>query len=106
MSHLELQGKALFSIFLLLSSWSAIFFYVYTSRIAFAPLTSRGIKRTTEENGTSDSSAPVPNPSQQSGVADSSSPERVAIEACSPKSVYALASKVGRSFRRFKLNSR
>lgn len=74
-------------------TWSAIFFYVYTSRIAFAPLSSRGIKRAAEEDGTSGSSAPVPNPSQQSGVADSSSPKHVVMEARS-KSVYALASKI------------
>jgi long-subunit fatty acid transport protein len=77
-------------------SWSAIFFYVYTSTIAFAPLSSRGIKKAAAgENEAPDrADSPLCPQNQTLGATKASSSKKVMTGVCSPKSIYALASKV------------
>ena len=76
-------------------SWSAIFFYIYTSRITFAKVKSQGAAATADGP-----SSIEPDPSQHPEAVRPSRLETITAEACSPKSVYALASKVGSLFLR------
>jgi len=72
-------------------SWSAIFFYMYTSQITFAPIGSQSTKETASNQGPPLSISDPP----QNSEAVSTSPSKTATAGvCSPKSVYALASKV------------
>jgi len=73
-------------------SWSAIFFYMYTSQITFASVRSQGIAETTTEGDKASNGSS--NPLQDSGVVSASTPKTAVMEACSPKSAYALARKV------------
>ena len=76
-------------------SWSAIFFYMYTSRIAFSPIRSQGATKTVaEEGGSLGPQSSISNPPQISEAASASPLKTTATNAYSPKSVYALASKV------------
>ena len=95
MSPLERLNVLFFSKFCSRFSWSAILFYMYTSNIQFAPLSSRGIeKAVTEEKEVTDGSTPTSDSSQNLGVFGASSLKNVVVDECSPKSVYSLANKV------------
>ena len=65
---------------------------MYTSQISFAPIRSQ--KTVTEESETSDRPSSISDPPQNSEAASAPPLKTTATEACSPKSVYALASKV------------
>ena len=70
---------------------------MYTTRITFATLSSLGA--TAEENGTSDNPLSIGSSHLQNPEVVNASPSNTAVvEACSPKSVYALASKVIHGF--------
>ena len=71
-------------------SWSAIFLYVYTGRIAFAPIGSRNAP-SKETQGTSEDGQKS---SQDRGGPSTTSPGAITVEPCSPKSIYRLANKV------------
>lgn len=72
-------------------SWSAIFFYVYTSQITFAPIKSQGTIEAASNEGPPSSISDSP---QNSEAASTPPSKTVTTGACSPKSVYALANKV------------
>jgi len=73
-------------------SWSAIFLYVYTGQITFTNLGSQGVTTKEEDrDGCSQGEGTSP---QDSGGSSVPSPGAVAVEPCSPKSVYCLADKV------------
>ena len=76
-------------------SWSAIFFYAYTSRITFSTIISPGATTESQGKETPDGSSLVESGlPQMSEVASPPLSGVAAVESCSPKSVYALASRV------------
>ena len=82
--------------------------YMYTSQITFGTVGSQGttVMAVTKENETPDSpSLTDPNPLQNLEAVSAPSSKTAITEACSPKSVYALASKVRPPFLRCKWDS-
>ena len=74
-------------------SWSAIFFYVYTSQITFSAI--RSLRTTTKSQGEEAPHELSPIEESPEEEVASITPSRAAVdESCSPKSVYALTSKV------------
>ena len=71
----------------LLFSWSAIFFYIYTSQIIFSAIGSPGAATKSQERETTDGSSSI-------GAGPPLESEIAVVGTCSPKSVYALADKV------------
>lgn len=76
-------------------SWSAIFFYAYTSRIAFSTISSPGATAGCQEEEMQDDLSSIePAPPQEPETASHPPTSAAVVEPCSPKSIYALASKV------------
>ena len=69
-------------------SWSAIFLYVYTGQITFKALGSQDVTPSEKEAQDDCSQGEIQTPH------DSKGPSAVAVEPCSPRSVYRLANKV------------
>ena len=72
-------------------SWSAIFLYVYTGQVTFAAIDSQCIAHKENRKDYSDDEATAP---QDRGEVGASHAGVVAVEPCSPKSIYSLANKV------------
>ena len=75
-------------------SWSAIFLYAYTGQITFANISSQDVATSEKEEAQDDCSQGERKSSQDPEGLSASPPDAIAVDLCSPKSVYCLANKV------------
>jgi hypothetical protein len=75
-------------------SWSAIFLYVYTGRVAFTTIGSQDVASSEAKKTQNGDSQEEKSPPQGSGGTIVPPPGAIVLEPCSHKSIYSLAKKV------------